>query len=362
MDPFDLQRITSALAAASVDPSRWNNALEAVVTSTNSYGALLLPVIGDLPFLSLTPSMGDAFEIYVKDGWHTRDERYRGTPHLLKHGVTIDDDCMSDDERRKSPFYQNFLAANKLKGYVGVRVGRDDCVWNLSLQRSSREGDFSKREISWLARLASSLDSVSKVASALATVRGEAALDAFQFSNHPAILFNRKCEVVRANAAAEDLLGEDLIISQGRVRSWHPHGSELLNRSIRSLLWNETASVLPPLAIRKKSGGKLVLYLMRLPGLSDSPLSAFHVIAVISDTDAARSYSLTTLRTAFDLTLAESRLAIAIGNGQDPDSFARDAHVSKETVRTQLKAVFAKTGTKRQAELAAMLATLIPRQ
>lgn len=362
MDPFDLQRITSALAGASVDPSRWNSALETVATSTNSYGTLLLPVIGDLPFVSLTPAMGKTFEIYVKDGWHARDERYRGTQYLLKHGVTTDDDCMSGDARRKSPFYQDFLAANQLTGYVGVRVGRGDCVWNLSLQRSPREGDFSKREIASLTRLANSLDSISKVASALGAARGDAALDAFQFSNRPAILFNRKCEVVRVNSAAEDLLGDDLQISQGRLRSQNPHETELLNRSIRALLWTAMASIIPPLTIRKSAGGKLVVYLMRLPGLSDSPLSAFHAIAVISDTDASRSYSLATLRAAFDLTSAESRLAIAIGNGQDLESFARDARVSKETVRNQLKTVFAKTGTKRQAELAAMLATLIPQQ
>jgi len=36
IDPFDLQQIASALASASVDSSRWNNALETVVTSTNS--------------------------------------------------------------------------------------------------------------------------------------------------------------------------------------------------------------------------------------------------------------------------------------------------------------------------------------
>ncbi|MEX2697355.1 helix-turn-helix transcriptional regulator [Rhizobium mongolense] len=58
---------------------------------------------------------------------------------------------------------------------------------------------------------------------------------------------------------------------------------------------------------------------------------------------------------AFGLTNAESRLASLVASGQSLEDVAALLSISKETARNQLKAVFAKTKTHRQAELVAML-------
>lgn len=57
----------------------------------------------------------------------------------------------------------------------------------------------------------------------------------------------------------------------------------------------------------------------------------------------------------FGLTAAEARLAKGLASGLDLTEYASRAAVSKETVRTQLKAVFAKTGVRRQADLVRVL-------
>ena len=359
MDPFPLETIANALVGAVLDRSQWPTALEAVARCTNSHGAVVLPVIGKMPFVCATPSLEKSFDLYVQGGWVHRDLRYLGTPKLLENGVTTDDDCLPAEERKRSPFYQDFLAKCDLDAYAGVRMGRGDHVWNLSIQRSATQEPFSTRELSSLARLSDSLDSITEIANALGLERGVSALDAFQFSHRAALLLNRDGEIVRVNATAEQMLGSDLTVSRGRIHSIDPKATEILNRSIRALLWNSAAPVVPPVIFPKVGGGKLVIYPMRLPGLTDSPLSAFHAILVVADTDAPRALHAATLRAAFDLTAAEARLATAVADGQDIASFAAAARLSKETVRNQLKAVFAKTGTGRQSELTAMLATLI---
>jgi DNA-binding CsgD family transcriptional regulator len=90
--------------------------------------------------------------------------------------------------------------------------------------------------------------------------------------------------------------------------------------------------------------------------------NSFHAILVISDTDLMRSAATTTLSEVFDLTAAESRLAVAIANGKDLESFSAERQLSKQTVRNQLKSIFLKTGTNRQAQLAVMLSNLIPKK
>jgi len=57
------------------------------------------------------------------------------------------------------------------------------------------------------------------------------------------------------------------------------------------------------------------------------------------------------LAARFDLTPAEARVAIHLVEGGDIASYAKAAGVSLGTVRTHLKAIFAKTGVNRQAAL-----------
>jgi DNA-binding CsgD family transcriptional regulator len=360
MEAFDRQRITQALTAAAIDPSRWTDALETVAACTGSYGAILFPVLGNLPIVTCSRSMEKSFEIYVNDGWIERDERYLGVKKFLRKGVATDDDCLPAEVRKRSPYYQDFLAACNLRDFAAVRIGRGELVWNVALQRTPAQGAFSPIELDWLGKLTESLDSVVQISAALGMARADAALGAFDFSHRAAVLLDRAGSVVRVNAAAERLIGEDFQVSAGHVRSRDPHANERLNQAIRTLLWSYKDLTIPPVIFPKMSGGKLVIYPMRLPGLTSSPLSAFHAILVISDTDMTQSAMTTTLKQVFDLTTSEAQLAAAIATGKDLETVAIERQISKETVRNQLKSVFLKTGANRQAQLAAMLSSLIP--
>jgi DNA-binding CsgD family transcriptional regulator len=64
------------------------------------------------------------------------------------------------------------------------------------------------------------------------------------------------------------------------------------------------------------------------------------------------------LRTAFGLTEAEAAVAQRIARGEGLPVVAAALGVSPSTARTHLKHTFDKTGTHRQAELAALLARL----
>ncbi len=60
-------------------------------------------------------------------------------------------------------------------------------------------------------------------------------------------------------------------------------------------------------------------------------------------------------RSRFNLTETQARLAIFLAEGGTVAEYAAAMNVSVETVRSHLKAVFAKTGAKRQAELAILM-------
>lgn len=60
-------------------------------------------------------------------------------------------------------------------------------------------------------------------------------------------------------------------------------------------------------------------------------------------------------RARFDLTETQARIALFLAEGGTVAEYAKAMAVSTGTVRTHLKAIFAKTGVRRQAELAIII-------
>lgn len=80
------------------------------------------------------------------------------------------------------------------------------------------------------------------------------------------------------------------------------------------------------------------------------------VALYVGDLDDTGTLRPEVLRALYGLTAAEARLAIAIGRGRELPRLSEDWNVSTETLRTHLKAVFAKTGVNRQVDLVRLLA------
>ena len=61
------------------------------------------------------------------------------------------------------------------------------------------------------------------------------------------------------------------------------------------------------------------------------------------------------VQSLFDLTAAEARVARSLTMGQTVEEIASEKGVSPHTVRTQVRGVMEKTGSKRQADVIALL-------
>jgi DNA-binding CsgD family transcriptional regulator len=98
----------------------------------------------------------------------------------------------------------------------------------------------------------------------------------------------------------------------------------------------------------------------------DSDLSQFYAggfsgarALLPNDLEAATALDPDVIAPAFELTRAEARLAALVAGGAASGQAARRLGIGLETARSQLKAVFAKTGTHRQSGLAALLLRLV---
>jgi DNA-binding CsgD family transcriptional regulator len=79
------------------------------------------------------------------------------------------------------------------------------------------------------------------------------------------------------------------------------------------------------------------------------------VLCLIAPLDQRRTATVHQLMQLFGLSAAEARLARALASGDTLESYAQANALKMPTVKSQLRAVFAKTGTERQAALVRLI-------
>lgn len=72
------------------------------------------------------------------------------------------------------------------------------------------------------------------------------------------------------------------------------------------------------------------------------------VAVYLTDPERPVPIAIDTLMNVYSLTEREAKVAIAIANGRDVSEIAEMHHVSVQTVRSQLKNIFSKTGVNRR--------------
>jgi len=358
---FDFAAIEGSLVEAAVDPTRWDETMERVAKATRSAGALLFDVHGHLPLLPRTRSMARAFEAYVDGGWIERDERFRLVPFLNARGVATDEDLLTSNAVARHPYFQEFLAPCGLRWCALVKIAAGDTFWSLSLQRSMEQGPFSREELEDLMVLSQRSGSVAALATTLGLARAEAALDAFNASSTAAVMIGKDGTVLRMNAAAELLQTRGLVVTGRHLGSVDKDATNALSAALQTLLRSRSlVATMPPVSLPRARGRPLVAYPLRLASVTYNSLAPCQAVVVVIDPDAKRRPPEIHLQMSFALTPAEARLATMLATGETLEAAADKCRISYQTARNQLKAVFAKTGTHRQAELVSLLARLLP--
>jgi len=306
--------------------------------------------------------MRPAMDDYFREGWATRDERYRCLPAFMRMGVASEFDFTTPEEMARHPYYQELLRPHGLRWFAGVRVGNGDDVWGLSLQRSIEQGPFQQSEIDCLAALSGRLGGAAELARAFGFARIEAALEAFEASGSAAVVVDRRGETVRVNPSAERLLGLDLQIVKRRVASWSRDATAALDRALHALIWaGQGGAFHPPVVLPRREGRPILAYPTRLLAIAAGAFSPARACVVFVDLDARPTTIACDLITAFGLTPAEARLTGRLLAEESLEAAADSLGVARETARSQLKSVFRKTDTHRQCQLTALLVRAVGR-
>ena len=162
-------------------------------------------------------------------------------------------------------------------------------------------------------------------------------------------------QVLALNAGAQRILRETFGLAEPEREILDGEGREVVKRLLRrgrSRIHVDSESWI---VVEREGRRPLILNATPVPVLSaDGP----HTVLMLLDLDAAPQANRPALEQIFRLTPTEARLATVLANGATLSEAAAAQGVSVATARTQLKAVFAKTRTHRQAELVMLISRL----
>jgi DNA-binding CsgD family transcriptional regulator len=330
-----------------------------------SAGLLLWDRRTDQPALLATsgPSGAAVAEAYSRR--YARLDPYRPLLETMPPNLwTASTEFFDDSYVAKSAFYNEYLASRGIRYMASARVvaGTEFSAF-LGVHRGPGATPFSPDELRRLEQIGRHL--ARAVQLYLDVTRGrlehEAAVAVLEALATAALLVDATGRVLFVNAAAEALLGAagQIAIRQGRLTV----GRTVDERRLERLVGAATGA-----ATRGRIGGEM---LIRRPTDQPpitvlvtpvGPMTTLYSLApvptalvLLHDPTRHAPDSTPRLRAVFGLTKAEAALARGLINGMRLTEIAARRSVSIETVRTQLRALFKKTGVSRQADLMRVL-------
>lgn len=216
---------------------------------------------------------------------------------------------------------------------------------------------FTEAEKQNLAPLSQRLTEVATLSAAVGRIALSSGINALEHIRKAAIAIDRFGNVLDANSAAFNAFDDEFNIRQRRIVV----KDKLANARFESLFERLRKArdmdviAVEPIVIRRTGVKPTVVRLMPVHPAAKSPFLGARALLVFTPPEAKKVIQPAVLVQAFRLTGAEARLAAELAEGASIEEIALKFGVSRDTIRNQLKVIFSKTGTHRQAELVLLL-------
>jgi DNA-binding CsgD family transcriptional regulator len=286
----------------------------------------------------------------------------RGADQLIREGTSDDEQLTTRSELHRTRFHADFLRVADLEHGMGMFLGSDidQSLVVLTINRSARHGCFNDAERELAKALLPHLRNAFALHSRFRGLhrREHAFRSALDRLAQPVILLSGQGAVLFSNEYARQIEAEGCCLQrrQGKPTAVHPADEPVLQAALGRVLSGETSGGSLTLPLHDRAGRiSALLTLCPTPPPVFADLSQGDVAAAIFVRSLQPKRVPEDVQVAFGLTAAEFRLARTLAGGLSLEEASERLGISKNTVRTQLRGLFEKTGTHRQSELVALL-------
>lgn len=343
---------------SSVVPELWPRVLDEIAALVEAEGGLLFSARKALHWTA-SETVRDIFAEYVADGWLTRCSRRVCIMNANEPGFFTEQDFWTEEQMGADPIYRDFFRPRGLgwSAGTGLRIpSGDNIVFSIerALERGPIEGDHLDRLDALRPHLARS----ALISARLSLQRAEGAAEALTAMRLPALVLDDGGRVIEANAMIQDMADRIGSRAGGKLALADRAANEALSEMLAGIGTPEGARSCS-LPLRDASGDTVgVLHVLPVRRTAHDIFGRGYALLVVTPIGTDRSPSADLMRSLFDLTRSEARVARGLATGRTVEEIAEDGDVALTTVRSQIRRVLEKTGCTRQAEVAALLAGL----
>ncbi|RUW83500.1 response regulator transcription factor [Mesorhizobium sp. M1E.F.Ca.ET.063.01.1.1] len=302
-------------------------------------------------------------ELWVENARDAPDPHPEREPRLPKPApyFTVEDEISTPEERKLLPYYQEIARPGHRELWAAVVFPVRRRKWVLSMYRDATRSDpFDTSEADHFLRVAPDLIRIISLAEKIWDVSLDPALAVLDQFNCAAALLDCRGGVTRSNVHADALFGSGLMIRHGRIHAADRESDSSLQRMIGAAVSSarDKAFQSEPAVITRDGSFWLLAEIVPMTSFVHDLFNGGDFLLCFTDPVSERAPPAWLLRHAFQLTPAEARLASSLATGCGIEAASERLAIGHETARTQLRAILDKTGTHRQAELAALLSRL----
>jgi len=165
-----------------------------------------------------------------------------------------------------------------------------------------------------------------------------------------------------ANASGHDLLNAANLMKlcDGKISFLKMQYQRILTKALSQAVNEKTPTEIVLPSDEQSQKWWMTVVPLRSANHLQTNLSIETAMIVLHDSSAKTHHIREYLQQGYGLKAAEIRLAEAVAKGMTPEDYATSADVQITTVRTQLRSIFQKTGTKRQSDLVRLMSD-VPR-
>ncbi|RUW21496.1 helix-turn-helix transcriptional regulator [Mesorhizobium sp. M4B.F.Ca.ET.013.02.1.1] len=273
---------------------------------------------------------------------------------------------ISEAELQQTPFYQNWAKPQGLReGCIIKFVHTPDRIGLMGCTTRAGRGIISVEEQRFMALLSPHLRRASLIGDLLDQARVTASLyrQALDHLAVPVVLTGASGAILHANEAAQQMLSvEGPIRSRnGLLQAQNPAVALALQEAIASAARADASLGSRGIGLPISAPGQPPAVAYVLPLTEGTARAAFRpacAAVFVSTTTSASPLPEAVLTTLFDLTPAEARVLLRIGSGLSAPRSAVALGIGENTLKTHLNRIFAKTGTRRQADLVKLISDM----
>ena len=274
--------------------------------------------------------------------------------------VTVTD-VMPDSEWRASSYYNDWCKQMQVFHVMAVDiVTKDSCVYGLRITRPEHAPAFNKPERAFVHMLQGHIKRTLNLHLSVNQDRRVISLYSKATTQLMVgvVILNQNGSVLECNPAAAGILDmqDGLKISGGMLEANYANDNRKLQRLIRDALLHTQVSHLSMtegMSVSRQSGqlnwGVVVQSIS--PDEWTEGKQRPSVAVFVRDTGGKADPPVKLAQQLFQLTPAETSLAIQLANGLSLEEAAEALNIRRNTARAHLRSIFSKTGVRRQTEL-----------